>query len=376
MSNSSKTERISKDKNKDPSTKDLLRRHKEKRRIEDTSWTQCILRDVILYRSYRFRKKNSADGKFHYIQAFTKNQNPKEVFSSVKSEDNELFVKDGWKKSSKNFDTEGVIDYNGTKYEYEERLKTVASVSKSPDTDYRKYIELNEIGTSSLNIYNSLSQSINRKVLVGNSSLGGMFLRTKVGDMKGDTVTYTNRSKILSLGFLGTFLSGLLISLMTSFMSLTSSSIILGISMMLIFTGTISYAYRSTSYLYAADDKDWIKAIPEKSSVRKMKKDGSVKDDFNIVTADLNAHKNGDLSIVENKVSESTWTFEGNLDGTPSKKARKILEDSKLRISNGERKFAVAEKTAILDSRPDGFYESDDGNYILTTKSEYEELSS
>jgi hypothetical protein len=94
------------------------------------------------------------------------------------------------------------------------------------------------------------------------------------------------------------------------------------------------------------------------------------------VTADLNAHKNGDLSIVENKVSESTWTFEGNLDGTPSKKARKILEDSKLRISNGERKFAVAEKTAILDSRPDGFYESDDGNYILTTKSEYEELSS
>jgi hypothetical protein len=375
MEDITQTKDVAQSQNKDISPEDLIRRYKEKQKIKDNTWTQCILRDILLYKCYKFREKKIGSGKFNYIQAFTSDNNPKDVFESVKSGNSDAFVKEGWESSSDgDFNRDGVIKYNGKEYEYKEQLKTVASISKSPDTDYRKNIELEKIDISPLRIYNSLNDKIDRRVLVGSSLLSGMFFRSKIDNKKGSPTTYTKRSKILTLGFLTCFLSGIIVSIILSIMNIVLATILMAIFMTSVFTISISYAYNKTPYLYSANDREWVDIISEDLAIRSLKKDGLVQDEFTLVEADLNAYNNGDITIEDNTEFGSTWTFKGNKDGTPSKEGRKIIKNSQYQRGSESKEFAIAEKTPILDAKPEEFYESDDGKYILTTKSEYRDL--
>lgn len=366
-----KQEESSEIKEVDP--ENVLHRDREKEKLEDKTWTSAILEDVKLYKSYEFRKakRRSSTDKYHSIQTYTSDEDPKEVFSRVNDKDPEMFTKDEWKESS-NFSSEGSFKYKGQKYQYRERLMPVAFVSRSPDTEYTKRIELSKISKPPVDIYESLSENVGHRVLVGRSMTGDTLFSTKTDDIEGDRVTFTKRSKIIGGGMLMSFgLSVFLVSSIAPILTFASLSLFSFITLAFLMFSSLYYGYKKTDYLYPAKDEDWLYKIPDEAAIQQVKTDGGVYDQFSIEQTEIHSYSDGKI-VIEQDGTE--WTFESRTDGTPNRHAVKLIDDVGIDKAGSTKEFAVAPKTKVIESGNVSYYTSDDGEKVLTTKSEYRDV--
>lgn len=370
MSKSVESEKkVSKTEEVDP--ENVLHREREKEKLNDKNWTSAILRDVRLYKKYAFRKakNHSSRDKYYSVETYSSSDNPKEVLENIKDEGSEMFVKDEW-KDSQPFRPNGEFKYKGQKYEYRERRIPVALVSRSPDTGYEKRIKLSKISQRPIDLYESLKHKVGHRVLVGRTFTGDTYLNTKMNEMENKRVTPTKRSKIIAGGMIS--MPGLLALLFILF-SPTNGLLAMGaISLALaVLSGYIIYhGYKKTEHLYSGDDSKWIYNIPDDAAIRGVSNEGGIYEDFTVKKADIHSYDDGSI-VIEHEGTK--WSFESRTDGTPNRHAVRLIDDVSGR--GNKKEFAIASKDEVIRTGDISYYESDDGNKILTSKSEYRDVA-
>lgn len=353
-------------------TENVLHRDREKEKLNDKNWTSAILKDVKLYKSYEFRKakSRSSTDKYHSIETYSSSNNPKEVLKNINDEDSEMFVEDEW-KDSEPFKPSGEVKYKGQKYEYRERLIPVAFVSRSPETGYKKRIKLSKISQSPIDLYESLKRKVGHRVLVGRTLTGDTYLSTKISNMEDKRVSLTKRSKIMGGGMLSIFsLSALLFEFFAPmFIPFSVGAIIF--TLLAVLSGyVIYYGYKKTQYLYSGDDSEWVYNIPDEAAIRGLSNEGGIYEDFTVRKADIHSYDDGSI-VIEHEGTK--WSFESRTDGTPSRQAVRLIDDVG---GNGDKKeFAIAPKNEVIKTGDISYYKSDNGDKILTSKSEYRDVA-
>lgn len=363
-----KQENISETEEVDP--ENVLHREREKEKLNDKSWTSAILEDVKLFKSYEFRKveSRSASDKYHSIETYTSSENPKEVFENLKNQDSERFSKDEWKEDS-SFTSDGTFKFNGRKYEYKKKLIPVAFVSRSPDTEYAKRIKLDKISKSPVQIYESLTDKVGHRVLVGRTMTGDTLLSTRTEGIEGEKVTFTKRSKIIGGGMLSTFgLATILTTFATPILGVFSLSMVAFSTLTILMGLSVYYGYKKTDYLHSGNDGTWLYNIPDDAAIRRLKHDGGVQEQFDVKETEIHSYSDGSIVI---ESDEAKWTFDSKTDGTPSPRAVELIDDLAVGTGDNTKEFAIAEKDEFIESGGLSYYESDDGEKVLTRKSEY-----
>lgn len=347
-------------------SEDVLHRDREKEKLESGTWTSAILKDIELYKDYEFRERmlrRSEDERYKTFRAYKADDSPENVFTELKKEDSEVFATENW--SDDTFHRDGVIKYDGRTYEYKENLTPVAVLSRSPDTNYTKKVEISKDGTSPLDVYDSLSDKTGHRVAVGTTITGKTLLSRDVGEKEDERVSITKRTKtVVGGGVVGILISAFLSILLAS---ISIIPYILTAAFLLGTFGSVMVKLLNSHDRYTGIDDKKVHKIPSESLVRRMKVHGSTFDQFTAEETTVRFYDDGSIVF---EYDGSKWTFESNIDGTPNQEAVDLL-DNWSDISN-KKEFAIAENNRSIDPVGIETYESDDSDYVLARKSEVE----